>query len=281
MCIRDRISSDKLISSILLILISVSVPFALAANVHPPIQFSFYQQPIELHIQEPIPDLSAPKLNEQSIKSYYSQLKSDVFQGLLSQLHAYKRALNLNDWLFYELMHKSLEACYPGLGTNQNELISWYLLNESGYQTRLSYLRNKIWVYCYTDEEMFEVSMIQDNQMLFVNLSESRRNEKQFEQEVYLLDFNPSKGKKSFSFKLHELPNFKAKLNEVRFDFTYFKQEFNFSFDIDMALIQLMKDYPFISEQDYLKVPFSKAVMESLIPPVSYTHLTLPTILLV
>lgn len=257
--------NNKLYGVLISIMISC-LSFISIMNAETHINFDFYQQPIVINSLEGTPELPDLTFSEEGIEHYYRSLKSDDFQGILTQLHKYKKGLNLNDWLFYELIHKTLEECFPSFNMNQNELISWYLLNESGYDTRLSYLNNNIWIYCYTKEEMFEVSMIQDEGRLFVNLSETRRKEEKFEAEVYLLDYNPSIGNKLFSFNLLDLPSFNPKRKTVDLDFTYFEKTVKLSFEIDMALIQLMKDYPFISEEDYLKVPFSSVVSESLIP---------------
>lgn len=248
---------------ILVLLFAYLISFG--SNIKP-INFQFYHQSIELKIIDSnlvLPDLL---LSENEIKTQYLTLKSDEFQSLLQQLHRYKKELKLNDWLFYELIFQSLEHSFPSLSRNNREIISWYLLNESGFDTRLSYLHNRLWIYTYTDEEMYEVSMIQDEGKMFVNLTEIRLKEDKFENEVYLLDFKPSKGSKTFSFNLKTLPSFKIKSKTVSFDFKYFERDVQLTFEIDLAIIELMNIYPFISEQDYLKVPFSATTLRTLVP---------------
>jgi len=228
--------------------------------------FDFYEQSIKIDFENCVFDCGPVEISEEGIIDFYKKINPQSFQPILAQLSSYQRQLNLNDWLYYELLYKSINLGYPNKSQKQIELLSWFLLNKSGYDTRLSYLNGNLWIYAFSDEEMFEVSMIQDLGRTFINLTDTRLRQNEYNSQVYLLDFRPGKGGKSFQFSLNDLPSFTPKKKKIQVDFAYKEEKIHFDFDIDLSLIDLMNNYPFIQEQDYLKVPFSQSIKQTLIP---------------
>lgn len=247
-----------------IILLTLALPIlSQASSIR---NFEFYEQPIQIDFENCQFDCGSVDVSEKGLIQFYNEIDKPSFESILTQLDRYQKQLNLNDWLYYELLYKSIGIGYPEKNDKQLELLSWFLLNESGYDTRLSYLNGNFWIYAYSDEEMFEVSMIQDFNKTFVNLTDTRLNQNEYQSQVYLLDFRPGSGGKPFQFSLTKLPSFAPKKKQVSVDFNYKEETIKFDFSIDLSLITLMKDYPFIQEQDYLKVPFSSMAKSSLIP---------------
>ena len=228
--------------------------------------FDFYDQSIQIDFENCGFECGRVDISEDGIIRFYNSIDAQAFNPILSQLAHYQSVLNLNDWLYYELLFKSISIGYPDKDSKQIELLSWFLLNQSGYDTRLSYLNGNLWIYAYSNEEMFEVSMIQDLNRTFVNLTDTRLRQNEYQSQVYLLDFRPSKNGKSFQFSLSKLPSFSPKKKNIQVDFKYKEEQILFDFEIDLSLIELMNNYPFIQEQDYLKVPFSDLTKKTLIP---------------
>jgi len=228
--------------------------------------FYFYEQSIKIDFKNCTFNCGPAEISETGIIDFYKKINSQSFEPVLDQLSSYQKQLNLNDWLYYELLYKSIKLGFPNKSKKQIELLSWFLLNKSGYDTRLSYLNGNLWIYAYSNEEMFEVSMIQDLGKTFINLTDTRLKQNEYQTQVYLLDFKPGKGGKSFQFSLNDLPSFAPKKKKVEVDFTYKEEKIHFDFYIDLSLIGLMNNYPFIQEQDYLKVPLSQSTKQTLIP---------------
>ncbi len=235
------------------------------ANAGPEkITFRFYSEHLSLSYDRsmllPLPQ----KFNEEDLSNYYRRLEKTNFQVYLASLENKKEELLLNDWLFYDLMRQSLETLLTEQNKRQIELLSWFFLSKSGFDTRLTYLRDKIYVYVYSEDEIFETPMIQEEGRVFINLSCVGQKTKQ--EALYLLDFKPHGQGRSFQLPLKNLPRLAPDFKERSLTFNYRNHPYQLNIKADGTLAEIMTRYPLLAEEQYLETPFSSVLSESLIP---------------
>ena len=143
-----------------------------------------------------------PAHNNESITAYYKRLEKINYTDLLDNLQATKQRLGLNDWLYYELLRNSVAKLYGNKSKLQKTLTSWFLLTKSGYDTRLTYLKQQAFLYVYTKDNLFEVPMIEEKGRLYINLTNLDLGSNDYAAQVYVLDFIPNPNGKAFSFYL-------------------------------------------------------------------------------
>jgi hypothetical protein len=204
-------------------------------------------------------------VEEDNMIRFYKELEETSFYIFLDELDKAKVKYNLNDWLYYKLMKSAVKELYPGKSKIQLELTTWFLLSKGGWNTRLAYSGNNVYVYVFTEDELFEIPMIDDNGKTFVNLS-GIGMEKKLRQGIYMLNFTPGPNGHPFTFYLSSLPTFNPKKETRNYTFNFKGQQYQVDVKIDERIKQLMADYPIFAESEYLEVPFSETVGSSLIP---------------
>ncbi len=229
-------------------------------------QFTFYHSPIRLRYSPDVLVSHHSKLSEKSISSYYKLLQLGAHQNLLEDLRFYKNKLGLNDWLFYKLIYTGIEDILQSKGTIEKELLCWFILSELGYDTRLTYLGEQLFLYVYSQDKLFEIPLIKDGSRTFANLTSYRLGRSSVKQELFLLKFRPRENGRSFSFYLISHPNLPKQIIQKDIQFSYRGKEYLFVVKVDQTIVHIMEDYPYFSESQYLEVPFSSISYNSLIP---------------
>ena len=226
---------------------------------------SFYSENLSVIYN---PDLLQPQMSrmeEKQMVDYYFKLKKTHYQILLQDLEQKKEQLQLNDWLYYELMKKTVQQIFARKSPQEVELCCWFLLSQAGFDTRLTYLDQDVFIYVFSEDEVFEVPMIEDEGRSFINLTSIHYGMKS-QPALYLLNFKANANGKAFSFYLDQLPKLSARPRNKALRFNYLGEHHILEVQVDLTIAKLMESYPFISEQQYLEVPLSSTVAQSLLP---------------
>lgn len=227
----------------------------------------FYSELVELEYNPSLIPRQELRVNRSSISRFYRFLELGDYQPLLQNLQSQKEKLQLNDWLYYSLIRKTTDLIYKKRSHQEKILFSWFLLNKSGLDTRITFRDDQVFLIAYTEEKVFEVPLIRQDNKTFVNISEIG-NQEYDEGPVYLLDFIPNPKGRSFSFSLRTMPAFQPEIEQKYIKFDFLDSTYHWPIQVDRTYIQLMKDYPFIDESEYIKAPMSKLLVNSLLPQI-------------
>ncbi|MFN7117276.1 MAG: hypothetical protein ACK4TA_10790, partial [Saprospiraceae bacterium] len=207
-----------------LLLLSLLIAFnegLLAFNGAPqsPISLAFYSEQISIDFSTDILNAQCTKVDEKSILNFYRQLEKSDYRTLLTNLQQQQKHLNLNDWLFFQLMRNSVQEIFRQKSSLEQELACWFFLSQAGFDTRLTYLDQRVFVYVYSKDEIFEVPMIEEKGRTYVNLTSLQTGKKPAT--LYLLEFAPHPNGKAFSFSLSKFPKFQPQAATRQVSFTY------------------------------------------------------------
>lgn len=237
------------------------------------VDVSFYSENLslsydsELLFSAPLkPDVYSSVSNKSQVEEFYLKLASKNYQVFLENLQQEKVRMGLNDWLFYELMRKSVDAVFYKYSKNHRTLVNWFLLAKSGYDARITYLRSTLFLNIYTEDELFEIPIIQEKGRPLANLSSIHNGDGKSVDMLYVCNFIPNPRGKNFSFDLKKLPNLKSNLSKKTVNFETRESNFEIEVDFDETMVDLMRHYPFFAENKYLEVPLSETLQQSLIP---------------
>lgn len=231
------------------------------------VTFNFYNESIQIVFNDAMLLDFSEQPDATSITGFYHQMSATPFQSLLKNLKNYQDELQLNDWLFYELIRETLHQVLEDKSDLQKKLSTWFLLSKAGYNTRLTYLGKYVFVYVQSDENIFETPMIEEDGKMFINVSSIFDNVDTKGALLNMLPFSPNRGKgKSFSFDLSQLPKFSPVEKNRKLNFTWQNQTFNLDIKFDLNLVNMMKSYPIFEETKYIQTPLSGLATQSLIP---------------
>ncbi|HFB99455.1 MAG TPA: hypothetical protein ENJ53_01490, partial [Phaeodactylibacter sp.] len=211
--------------------------------------------------------IDAPALpDETSISDFFREMENTPYRIFLQNLKTYQAKFELNDWLFYELIRVTLDKLYPQKNNLQKELSSWFFLSKSGFNTRLTYLGNRVFVYAQSDENIFDTPIINDDGKFFINLTSIYNYIETRGTSLNILNFTPAPSGKSFSFDLHQLPHFHPIKKTRQLHFQWQNRSYDLNVTFDLNLVRLMENYPILDETKYIHTPLSALGTQSLLP---------------
>jgi hypothetical protein len=225
----------------------------------------FYAQPVTVTF-DPAMRVSEPRtLNNSSIRSVYNQLQRRPTQVLLNQLLAAKGRYALNDFLFFKLARNTVSVIYEGESPLAQEITLYKLLIDSGFDARLTFRGDRIFVNVHTKEDLFEVPIIEAKGRTYANIS-CLDGDCKGRQRLYIFNDHPNPRGKSFGFQLRKWPELASQPvnRDLRFSFHGVPQDLRVTFD--KTMVDIMSDYPFIHEYCYLETPLSPTLAGSLLP---------------
>lgn len=225
----------------------------------------YFSEQVELQYHSSMLIPQQVRVSENSMVSFFKSLEKTNYQVFLQSILQKKEQLHLNDWLTYHLLHEALQQVFDRRQSTRKKLTTWFLLAKMGFDTRLTYLNQEVNIYAYSEDEVFEVPLIEDKGRKFVNLTGIRQKTK-MNQALYLLNFVPKVEGKPFSFYLEELPRLRTNLVEQKYVFPYRDTVYQLNIRADKTIRDIMLSYPIFAENEYLEVPLSNVLANSLLP---------------
>ena len=229
------------------------------------ISTSFYSENLNLSFNPEMILNTRLSVEESKMVAFYQAMEKVDYQTFLNNLEEKKDALQLNDWLYYQLLKQAVEKIYAKKSLLHQELVTWFLLSKAGYDTRLTYRKKNAFVYVYTADEVFEVPLIKEGKRTYVNLT-SISSKDNIQEALYMLNFVPNPEGKALSFYLKELPKLQPQMKTRDLKFHFDQATYQMKVKFDQTIIDLMSEYPFFAEKEYLEVPLSSTVAHSLLP---------------
>lgn len=213
--------------------------------------------------------VAAPELSAASIKRAYQQLNSGDYQPIIDSLQAYKNKLELNDWLYYQLIRKTAEQLSPkSVNYSRYTLYKWFLLAKSGYDARLALSRDKIIFYVFNDEDISDIPffMVDNKKYMCLNYHDYPKADLNIDPPVPVQLLVPE-ATKSFSYKVTKLPDFKPEnYSEKKLEFVYKHKAYHFNVKLSKDVEAIFANYPGVDFETYFNIPLSKETYGSLIP---------------
>ena len=225
----------------------------------------FYAQPVAVTFDPGMLVEEPANVSNASIRHTYNQLEKRPTQVLLNHLLAAKGEYKLNDFLFFKLARHTINSIYGGESPLVQKITLYKLLIDSGFDARLTFRGDNLFVNVYTTEELFEVPIIQSNGRTYANIT-CLEGDCQGRQRLYIFNEHPNPRGKSFGFQLKSWPELAEQPTDKALQFTYHGVPQALSVTFDKTMVDIMTDYPFIHEYCYLDTPLSPTLAASLIP---------------
>ena len=229
------------------------------------VQLPFYAQPVSITYDPEMIVAGPRQVTNVAISRTVEQLNRRPTRVLLNSLLEAKQQYLLNDFLFYKLARTSVGIVYAGQDRNAQEITLHGLLVDAGFDARLTFRGNRVFVNVYTTEDLFEVPIIDAKGRPYANLS-CMDGSCDGRQRLFIHNAHANPGGRSFGFQLARWPELQAQVVKKDLAFQYHGVQQSLSVSFDNTLVDIMRDYPFIHEYAYLETPLSNTLRESLLP---------------
>lgn len=208
------------------------------------------------------------QVNEEKITKCLNSFDFKNNQVLFEIISSYRDSFQLNDWLFFELIQLVADEVISENNKNSKVLFCFYHLGKSGYQVRLRYTKNEIFLYVKTDSNLFYLQEFKSSDNKFTNVSlKFQKVEQGSGLLTYLYGKNLFKNGKSFSFRLTSLPKIVSKKTiQDSTDTTQIngpKSKITLSCLKELAAFS--KNYPQADPISFLEMPLSEILENNIV----------------
>ena len=130
------------------------------------ITLDFYDQKIDLLVNPNLFLERISKIDEKNIKKYWDLISAEKndYAFLINQLNDYKFKFNLNDWGYFMLV-KNSSIRLAGSDENTSRIMTWAILNLSGYKCRIAYSGDKCYLSLPTLQTLYGISYLSFNDL--------------------------------------------------------------------------------------------------------------------
>lgn len=230
------------------------------------VSFQYYSEHIQLDYEDNMIPNTVPKANKESIALFYDTLDKSTFRPVLLQLASYKRKFSLNGYLYYDLIHQAVQHLCKDKNGNYKTLLEWFLLSKSGVDTRLTYVGQAIYLYAYSQENIYNIPIVQIQGKDYINLTSFKYAYTSSKSSTaFIVDIVVNPNGKPLSFSLQKLPNLSAQPMNKEMVFAHRNELYRFDITLDKTLIDLMENYPLVDELYYIETPISSTLQASLV----------------
>lgn len=208
-----------------------------------------------------------PCIKVKCIEKYKEELEKTDYQTLLDNLEAHRKSLNLNDWLFYELMYATVADIFDSKDENTQTLTVSFLMAKSGYDVRMSTVGLKhLFLFIKSNDMVFGIPIIRPGSKTFINVTTFKSKVSMGGAWMNDTELLWNEGGKGMDIKLNELPTFTGNNINQRISFKYNGQDYHIETKVNHSIKEMMSDYPRLKEISYIEAPLSEYSKKILLP---------------
>lgn len=206
------------------------------------------------------------KIDPHAISDWWTQCSKTNYNVLINNLFDTKSALSLNDWAYFLLVKKTAGAITHE-EVNTKALLTWFLMIRSGYDVKLAYDNNRIYVLFPSPNLVYgKIFLRINNEKYYVLEATDNRSFRTY-------DFDFPRATKAIDFSIRHPLNIGNNISTKQFHFSYKGKSFDYKVSLNINNLDFMKSYPETDLSVFFNAAMSRATKESvaedLIPVVS------------
>ena len=233
-------------------------------NLHS-LRFPFYSIEVQVSYTDELRNWRPPNALNLLFARPFEYLKQHQAHTLLDGITKARQEYALNDWLSLQLIQSAARVVLPKHSPAEQEILTAFLLRESGWDVILAGYGQTAQTYIYSEDQIAEVPFLEENGRAYYHLTRQGALAADSSM-VYIVEPALPSDTRSFSMSLEKLPQLPEQCEMRQVSFFYAGNTHHLMLDIDRAVIDWVRDYPFVGHHHYLSAPPSTALQSSLLP---------------
>jgi hypothetical protein len=182
--------------------------------------------------------------NAKTISAFWETMSKSNYEDFIKQVQSYKERMNLNDWGYCEFLNKTAEKLYPG-SRNESNMFDWFMLSKSGYQAKIGYSGDKVYLLLPTSGVLYGVAyyMFGNSTTKFYNIMFDRY-EKPEVATLFSYDQNYPNATKLTGYQLVAAPRIHNDIQTKILKFTHNGSEYIVKVEFDRSAVKFFEYYP-------------------------------------
>ena len=123
-------------------------------NYKQTLKTDFFGSASNLAIDNRTQSLTLVKVSPKAFAQYWDNFTGIYYQIFIESLVDYAQQTNLNDWGIYQLIDKSAKQLFTN--SNNQKMWKWAILNQAGYQAKIGYHDNTVYLMLPFMQQIFE-----------------------------------------------------------------------------------------------------------------------------
>lgn len=120
-------------------------------------EFTYFNAPIKANYADDLRIPLGSQVSNAAISAWWEAVSRADYESCLEQAQTYHRTVNLNDWGYAAFLYDLGEGIYAG-SLNDANLFAWFMLVKSGYDARIGYSLDRIYLLLPSDQMVYEAS---------------------------------------------------------------------------------------------------------------------------
>lgn len=199
----------------------------------------------------------------QAIQQRFSALAQSEYPATVQQLQQIRQRLSLNDWAYMRLVRR-FAGQLDNASNNQN-VLSWFLLLKSGLDARVAYGNGNIYLLVPTQQPLYDIAYFSFDGKKYYDVS----RHKKLPQNLYSYNGRYPRqldaASVSFRRSLQSKPDEKVKSLKFRFA----KKDFRIEVPYNYNTVRFLKEYPQMDLLQYFEAPVDSDTANALLKPLA------------
>ncbi len=201
------------------------------------------------------------RLRNSSIADFWKDISQSEYQEFLDTALFYRENMKLNDWGFLIMVNNLAKELFSL--SAERDLFIWFMLNKAGYNVKVGYSGNFVYLLLASDNVFYETPYFIINGKKFflvsINGDTGPLNS------IYTYSGTYPDAERTISLNLSEMPSMGSEITSKRFSFNYGAEEFYVDLDFNRNLIDYFEYYPHTDSSVYFDVSFSGVTYDSIV----------------
>jgi len=226
------------------------------------INLTFYGQTLIFYYDPKLKVSAQRPFNEKSMSQAWSNMSLANYDSLLKQINAQRKPLILNDWGYALLTNAIAQKIHPS-SKNDQSLFTWYIMTKAGYQARIAYDKNYIYLLMPTQQQLFGAPYFTFDQTRYYALSFD--GIKQKPGKIFTYNGHYPGAKKKLDMSLGYALNTGRQQKDRFLSFTFKGKTHRINVGYDKETIRYLKTYPQMDIGLYFNADLNQATANPLL----------------
>jgi hypothetical protein len=206
------------------------------------------------------------QIDKESISAYWSALSRSNFEDVLAQAKFEREKLKLNDWGYCELLER-IGAAINNDALNSGTLFAWFMLSKSGYEARVGYANNKVYLMLPAKNNLYGIPYFTFSgkgakKYYAVPVS---KQVGQAGTELFTYEGNYEGADKTFDFGITQIPQLADASGQKTLRFIWDGKNVPVPVTFRKDAVEFFEFYPQTNFEVYFAAPVSSEVSQSLL----------------
>lgn len=195
-----------------------------------------YDDALKVHLDGPP--------SAKTISAFWEAMSKSNYEDFLKQARLTQERMKLNDWGYCELINKTAERLYPG-SRNESNMFDWFMFLKSGYQAKIGYSANNIYLLLPTSSVLYAVAyyMFGNSDIKFYNVAFDRFEKPQITT-LYSYDQNYPDATRLTGYHIDVAPSIQNDIKEKTLKYTHNGSEYSVKVKYDRSAVKFFEYYP-------------------------------------